>query len=121
MKKISLTILLMTTWVAHSLAGTVVCSGTVDRIAFHSSDKVMLKLSSMDAEVFICSLSSVWANSEGSDTTDPATCRAMFDMLLSAKALGTPVNSMYFDGVDVPTACDQWGAWKSAHIRYFQR
>ena len=121
MKRRNLMSLLVALWVPASLAGTVVCSGTVDKVAFHASDKLMLRLSSMDAGVFICSFSSVWSVSGTSYTTAPETCKAFHSMLLSAQALGTHINSMYFDGDQVPAACNQWGAWKSANIRYFSR
>ena len=121
MKKMKLLVLFIAIWAIPAMAGTVVCSGTVLTVAYDTPDRVMLRLSSMDAPVYICSLSSVWSVAGSTNTTDPATCRAFFDMLLSAQALGATVTSMYFDGDSVPAACDQWGAWKTASVRYFQR
>ena len=100
-------------------AGTVVCSGTVDAISFHSNNTFMIKLSSMNTAVFFCNPESTFSVPGTTYTTGPQTCKALLGMFLAARESGRTVNSIYFDGDDVPTTCDAWGNWKSAHIRYF--
>ena len=104
---------------SYSNAGTVVCSGTVNMLAYHSPNKLMLQLSSMDNPVFICNADSDWSVSGTTYTTGPGTCKAMYSTFLAAKSTGKTVSSVYFDGDQVPATCNGWGTWKNANIRYF--
>jgi hypothetical protein len=56
------------------LGGTITCSGTVDKLGLHASDKIMLKLSTMNRAVFICSPSYDWE--VGAQSIKPALKRA---------------------------------------------
>jgi hypothetical protein len=40
-------------------------------------------------------------------------------MFIAARESGREVTNVYFDGADVPAACDAWGQWKRANIRHF--
>lgn len=79
----------------------------------------MLKLSSMDNPVFVCNADAEWSVTGTPYTTGPNSCKAMYSTFLTAKATGQAISGMYFDGDDVPTACNSWGTWKSANIRYY--
>jgi len=54
-KGIKLVVTLMAFVSVYSHAGTIQCNGTVEKIGLHASNKLMLKLSSMNKAVFICS------------------------------------------------------------------
>tara|TARA_R110002072_G_scaffold33030_8_gene100244 strand:+ start:101 stop:472 length:372 start_codon:yes stop_codon:yes gene_type:complete len=103
----------------NSVAATVVCSGTVDALAYHGNNKLMVKLSSMNAPVFFCSPEFEWAPTGTTYKTGPETCKTLYSTFLAAKMSGKTINSMYFDGDQVPATCSSWGNWKQANIRYF--
>lgn len=101
-------------------AATVVCSGTVEDVSYHASDKLMVRLSSMNTPVFFCNTAAEWVVAGSSYRTSVETCKALYSMFLTARVSGIPVRSMYFDGDDVPATCNSWGSWKSASIRHFK-
>lgn len=104
----------------HANAATVVCSGTVAELSYHASDKLMIRLSSMNTVVYICNPGAEWIVSGTSYKTSPDTCKALYSVFLAARLSGEPINSVYFDGDDVPATCNSWGNWKSANIRHFR-
>lgn len=110
-------VILMNLVSAH--AATLVCGGTIVTLAYHSPNRIMLRLSSMDNAVFFCNTDTEWSVAGTTYTTAPRACGALYSSFLSAKMSGLTVNSMYFDGNEVPATCDSWGKWKSANIRYF--
>ena len=110
---------LLTASINSSYAATVVCSGKVETLAYHASNKLMIKLSSMNAPVFFCSPDSEWVVTGTSAKTGPETCQALYATFLSAKVSGETIKNMYFDGDQVPAACNSWASWQSANIRHF--
>lgn len=100
-------------------AGTVVCSGTVETIAYHSNNQFMVRLSSMNTPVYFCSSESTW-NVVAGFSTGTQTCKMFFAMFLAAKESGRTVNSVYFDSDDAPATCNTWATWKYANIRFFE-
>jgi len=103
----------------NSYAGTVICSGTVDMLAYHAPDSMMVRLSSMNAPVTFCKPGQDFSVPGSNYVIDADTCKSIYSSFLSAKMSGKPIQTMYFDGDDVPASCDQWGSWKYAVIRYF--
>ena len=101
-------------------AATIVCSGTVEDVSYHASDKMMIRLSSMNTPVFVCSPAAEWVVTGTNYRTSAETCRALFSTFLTARISGIPIRNLYFDGGDVPATCDTWGSWKSANIRHFK-
>jgi hypothetical protein len=111
---------LVATLVSNAHGATVICSGTVDVLAYHQPGRLMVRLSSMNAPVFICNTDVDYAMPGSlAGTTTPSACKAIYASLISAKLTRTPISAMYFDGNDVPTACDSFGNWKSVNVRYF--
>ena len=104
---------------SSAMAGTVVCSGTVEALSYHASGTFMIRLSSMNIPVFFCRPDSEFSVSGTTYTTPPETCKTLYATFLAARESGRTISGMYFDGDDVPTTCDTWGPWKSANIRYF--
>lgn len=100
-------------------AGTITCNGTVDRIGLHAPDRIMLKLSSMSNPVFICNPNKEWGVPGTTYTTSSETCKSMLSMLMHAKSTNAQMGSVWFDGDDVPSSCNEWGSWKKANVRYF--
>jgi len=100
-------------------AGTVVCSGKVESLAYHANNRLMVKLDSMNVPVFFCSPDSEWIVTGTDHKTGPETCKAMYSTFLAAKMSGLAINNMYFDGDQVPSTCNSWGNWQQANIRYY--
>ena len=107
-----------------ALAAELTCSGTVVSLSYHASGgstggSLMLRLSSMNVPVFICNPEGLWTVTGTSYTTPPATCKAIYATLLAARVSGTPLNSVYFDGDQVPASCNAWASWSVANIRHY--
>ncbi|NRF32773.1 hypothetical protein [Vibrio coralliilyticus] len=116
MKKI---ILLLSILSSSAYAATIQCAGTVDKIGLHASDKILLKLSSMNQAVFICSPNADWTVTGTNYKTSAETCNSLLSMLMHAKSTKAQMGSIWFDGDDVPASCSEWESWKKANIRYF--
>ncbi|WP_083707598.1 hypothetical protein [Pseudoalteromonas sp. EB27] len=102
-----------------SVAGTLTCAGKVEKVALHAPDKLMLKLTSMNQSVFICSPEYKWTVPGTSYTTSAETCKVMISMLMHAKSTQADMGNVWFDGSDVPSSCSGWSSWKKANVRYF--
>lgn len=101
-------------------ATTIVCSGKVDTLAYHSPNKLMIKLSGMNRPVFFCSPDAEWRVAGTSYVTGPETCKILYSTFLAIKMSEKTVANMYFDGDQVPSDCQSWGSWQQANIRYYQ-
>ena len=104
---------------SFSYAATISCTGVVEKIGLHASDRLMLKLSSMNTAVFICKTNDEWSVSGTGYKTSAETCKTMMSMLMHAKTTKAEIGSVWFDGDDVPSSCSNWKNWKSANVRYF--
>ncbi len=102
-----------------AFAGTLTCGGTVSNIGLHASNQLMVRLSSMNAAVFVCDPTKNWSVPGTTYQTGAETCKTMMAMLMTAKAKGESVGEVWFDGDDVPSSCTTWDNWKRANIRYF--
>ena len=100
-------------------AGTVVCSGKVDKVAYHGNNKLMVKLDSMNKPVFFCNPEAEWTVSGTSYKTGPETCKVMYSTFLAALMSDKTIHALYFDGDDVPATCAEWGDWKNASLRHY--
>jgi hypothetical protein len=100
-------------------AGSVVCSGIVETLAYHADNKLMVKLTSMNVPVFFCSPDSEWTVSGTTYKTGPQTCQTLYSTFLAAKMASKPIKNMWFDGSQVPSSCNGWSSWQSANIRNF--
>jgi len=95
-----------------AFAGTVVCAGTVTELTYTmeggSFDPiVLLRLSSMNTPVKVCSLSQNWTI--GVFTTTPTACKALYGAMLAARLSGNAVNDVYFDfSGSSPSTCTGW-------------
>ena len=92
----------------------IVCEGTVATIGVHGTDRVILRLSSMNTVVNICNLNSTLG------TTYPISaeqCKAAYSTLLTAYSLGKTM-SIYFDNVQTGTSCSNFAAWEVATARW---
>lgn len=101
------------------MAGTVVCEGTVDTLAYHANNKLMIKLSSMNRPVFFCSPDSEWTVAGTDYKTGPQSCQTLYSTFLAAQMAGKTLKNVYFDGDQVPASCNEWASWANANIRYF--
>jgi len=100
-------------------AGTLTCSGTVAQIGLHATDRLMIRLSSMNTAVFVCNPNANWSVSGTNYQTGAETCKTMMSMFMTAKATGKSIGNVWFDGDDVPQNCSSWENWKSANVRHF--
>lgn len=90
------------------------CSGTIDTIGVHGTDRVMLQLSGMNALVQICHLNSTIGS------TYPITaeqCKAAYSTLLTAYSMGKTIK-VWFDNVQTGTSCDTFKNWEVATARW---
>jgi len=112
-------VLLLATAITTANAAALQCSGTVTELAYHSPGKLMLKLSSMNYGVIICSTDSDWtvAGTEYGSTS-PSACKAIYSSFMIAKALGTTIDYVQFDGNDVPPTCNSFKPWTTVSVRY---
>ncbi len=111
---------LLSAFTLNTSTAELVCSGTVEEVSYHANDQMMVRLSGMNLAVFVCNTETTWTVTGTGYTTGPKTCAAMYSTFLAAKLSGKPINSVYFDGADVPTTCNGWGSWKNANIRHYR-
>jgi hypothetical protein len=117
MKKVLLSSVLI--FSMNATAGSLVCEGTVDTVAYHGNDKLMVKLSSMNKPVFFCNPNQAWSvPGEPGRVMNPETCKAVFSMFLSARATREKISRVHFDGDNVPTSCSGFASWQNVFIRY---
>lgn len=114
-----ITIVLISSINDIAIAGTIVCTGKVEKIGMHGNDKLMFKLTSMNQPVFFCKTSGKWEVPGTTYTTEPETCQALLSMLMMAKATGAEMGNVWMDGNDTPASCDAFQPWKQINIRYF--
>jgi hypothetical protein len=106
----------------NAYSGTVVCSGTVVRLAYHQPDAIFVQLSSMNTPVLICSMDVEWVvPGTLAGNTSVSACRAMYAALLSAKLADRPINVFYMDGDTVPAACGAFASWTRVNVRYWEQ
>ena len=114
-------LILLVSLVGGSLhAASLPCEGTVEEVAYHANNRLMIRLSSMNTPVFICSPEYEWKVTGTTYVTGPQTCKAMYSSFLTAKVTKAYVKKIWFDGDSVPTQCNAWEDWKNANVRYFK-
>ena len=118
MNKSFLLILLASLFSINCYAGTIQCSGKVAQIGMHANDKIMLRLSSMNRPVFICSMAERWEVSGTGYKTTIEMCKALYSMFLTAKTTGAEVGDVWMDGDDA-NSCSTFESWKRVNIRHF--
>jgi hypothetical protein len=111
--------LFLLTAAATTNAATLTCSGRISQLNYHSPDRFMLQLDSMNAPVFFCNPSTVWSVAGTGYTTSPESCRTMVGLFQSGKLSDRTLAVVYFDGDEVPASCNGWSSWQNANIRYF--
>lgn len=111
---------LLGTCATSARAATVICGGTVQKLAYHQPGQLMLQLSSMNYPVFICSTDGDWVVPGSlAGNTSPSTCKALYATFLTAKASGSTLSSVYFDGDGLPSSCNSFAPWTRVNLRYF--
>ncbi|EDP59773.1 hypothetical protein [Vibrio sp. AND4] len=117
--KLTALLLLVVLFPTTVTAGSLICSGKVEQVAYHGNNKLMIKLSSMNKAVFFCDPGSDWrVTGEPNRVMSPDTCKAVFSIFLSARSTGETINRVHFDGDDVPKNCSSFESWKNVFIRY---
>lgn len=104
---------------AHSNAATIVCTGTVDQLVYYNPGMIMVRLSSMNTAVFVCSTEATFTAPNAGYSTSPQACKVMYAGLLTAKTANTPIAAMYFDAASVPSSCGSWPEWANAQVRLY--
>ena len=90
------------------------CTGTISTLGVHGTDRVMLKLSSMNEIVQICHLN----NTIGSTyPITPEQCKVAYSTLLAAYSMQKSIN-VFFDNVQTGTSCSTFAAWEVATARW---
>lgn len=84
-------------------AGTLTCTGTITMVAIHQPGYVAVMLSSMSNYVLVCRLDDTYT-APGTNPISPATCKALYAGLLTAKVNGYNLNALWFDGDAITTS-----------------
>lgn len=69
--------------------------------------------------MFFCNPESTW-NAVAGYSTGPQTCKMSYATFLAARESGRALSFVYFDGDDVPAACNAWARWTDVNIRTFE-
>lgn len=108
-----LTMALSVSSVANAATDSIVCSGKIDTLAIHGTDRVFLQLQGMNTVVQICNLGATVG------TTYPVTaqqCKASYAALMFALATDRTM-SIHFDNVVTGTNCTNFVAYEVATAR----
>lgn len=90
------------------------CVGKIDKVGIHGTNRVILKLTSMNTVVNICSPE----DSRGSVyPVSPEQCKLAYSTLLSAFAMDMEM-SVFFDNVATGTNCSNFAPWELATARF---
>jgi hypothetical protein len=74
----------------------------------------------MNTPVMMCNMDFEWTVPGSlAGNTSAATCKALYAKLLAAQISERSV-TVFFDGDDVPGACTNFAAWKTANVRYLE-
>lgn len=103
----------------QAMAGTIICGGKVDQLAYHAPNRLMIKLDSMNTPVFFCNTEEEWSVPGTTTTTGPGACKTLYSTFLAAQLSGKVISNMYFDGDAAPGSCNTWGNFQNANIRYY--
>jgi hypothetical protein len=98
---------------ANAATDSVVCSGKIETLAIHGTDRVFLQLQGMNTVVQICSLGVTMG------TTYPVTaqqCKPSYGALMFALATDRTM-SIHFDNVVTGTNCTNFVAYEVATAR----
>jgi hypothetical protein len=95
----------------NATAGTIVCPGTVELVSIHQPGYVGIMLSSMSNYVIVCRLDDTYTP-PGAASISPATCKAMYAALLTARVSRYNISGMYFDGdaISASATCGTFAA-----------
>lgn len=118
MKKLVLLTFVASLFSLQCYAGTIQCSGKVAQIGMHANDKIMLRLTSMNRPVFICSMAERWEVDGTVYKTTVEMCKALYSMFLTAKTTGAEVGDVWMDGNDA-NSCSSFESWKKVNVRHF--
>lgn len=90
------------------------CEGTISTIGVHDTDRVILRLSSMNTTVQICHLSQTIGSTY---PITPDQCKLAYSTLLVAASTGKTIN-VYFDNVKTGNNCITFEPWEIATARW---
>lgn len=97
-------------------AGSLFCTGTIIEMGVHTPGLLLVRLSSMNARVVMCSIDTAYSTQGGPSITAP-TCEGMYANLMAARASGQTVQLM-MDGDAVPAQCSSFIEWTYVGLRY---
>lgn len=90
------------------------CNGTISTLGVHGTDRVMLKLSGMNALVQICNLNQTMGFTWPISAEQ---CKVAYSTLLTAYSMNKFIN-VYFDNVQNGTSCSTFVGWEVATLRW---
>jgi hypothetical protein len=109
-------ILVLFSHIAQAATDAIQCSGKVEQIAVYSSDTIVMRLSSMNYPVTICSLSSTVGSTM---PVPPSQCKAAYAALMLAMAQDKTA-SVWLDNVVNGTNCQNFSRLEMATIRWVE-
>ncbi|MCH2160082.1 MAG: hypothetical protein MK096_15035 [Oleiphilaceae bacterium] len=99
---------------SHAVNNAISCTGTIATVGVHGTDRVMLRLSSMNTIVQICHLGQTLGTHYA---ITPEQCKLAYSTLLAAYAMGKTIN-VYFDNVENGSSCSTFKSWEVATARW---
>lgn len=90
------------------------CNGTISTLGVHGTDRVILKLSSMNTHVQICHLNNTIGTMY---PITPEQCKVAYSTLLTAFSMKKSIG-VYFDNVETGTSCSTFASWEVATARW---
>jgi hypothetical protein len=105
----------------NAAAGTIICQGTVELVSIHQPGYVGVMLSSMSNYVIVCRLDETYTP-PGAASISPATCKALYAGLITARVNRYNIDAIYFDGDAIPASatCSNFagGLATQVNLRY---
>ncbi len=99
---------------SYATTDGIVCTGTISILGVHGTDRVMLKLSSMNKLVQICHLNNIMGSTY---PITPEQCKVAYSTLLVAYSMQKSIR-VYFDNVQTGTSCSTFVASEVATARW---
>jgi len=113
-KTLPITVIFSVLTTSALAANSFSCEGAVAEVGIHGTNKVVLKLTSMNTVVNICNPEQQLGSTY---PVSPEQCKLAYSTLLTAYAMDKKIR-VYFDNVVTGDSCGSFKSWEVATVRY---